>query len=258
VLVRCYHGLGDTLQFARYLPMLRAHAAEVTLWAQPALLPLLRTAEGVDGLLPLHDGTPDVAYDADVEIMELAHVFRTTRHTIPARVPYLRAPRANLVRDGGVHVGVAWSCGGWNAETRTLPCPLLAPLAAIPGVTLHALQRGPAVDEWPPEFGPVSGSDDVLTAAGVMRALDLVLTVDSFPAHLAGALGVPVWTLLHADCDWRWMAAGARSPWYPTMRLFRQPEPGAWEPVIEAVATALRRMVARRRRRARWHDRCRA
>ncbi len=258
VLVRCYHGLGDTLQFVRYAPLLRARAAEVTLWAQPALLPLLHGARGIDRLLPLHDGEPDLAYDADVEIMELPHVFRTTRRTVPGGVPYLRAPRARLARDGGLHVGIAWSCGGWNAETRTIPCPLLAPLAAIPGVTLHALQRGPALAEWPAAFGPVSGSDDVLTAAGVMRALDLVLSVDSFPAHLAGAQGVPVWTLLHADCDWRWMARGTRSPRYPTMRLFRQPAPGAWEPVIAAVAARLRRLAARRARRdrgARGHDR---
>ncbi|HEU4629268.1 MAG TPA: hypothetical protein VFS08_05960, partial [Gemmatimonadaceae bacterium] len=246
VLVRCYHGLGDTIQFVRFLPRLRAQAAEVTLWAQPALLPLLRTARGVDRLLPLHDGTPQVDHDADVEIMELAHVFRVTPRGIPRRVPYLHAPPAPLVRDDGLHVGVVWQSGGWNAERRTIPCRLLAPLAAIPDVTLHALQRGPPLDDWPAAFGPVSGSDDVLAAAGVMRALDLVLTVDSFPAHLAGALGVPVWTLLHAECDWRWMATGRRSPWYPTMRLFRQPTPGAWEPVIAAVAAALRRLARRR------------
>lgn len=246
VLVRCYHGLGDTIQFARFLPLLRAQAAEVTLWAQPALLPLLRGAPGVDRLLPLYDGAPDVAYDVDVEIMELAHVFRATPRTIPARVPYLRAPRAPLERGDGVHVGVVWCMGEWDPR-RALPCELLAPLARVPGVTLHALQRGPALADWPAAFGPVSGHDDVLAAAGVMRALDLVLTIDSMPAHLAGALGVPVWTLLHADCDWRWMASGRRSPWYPTMRLFRQPTPGAWEPVIDAVGVALRQLVAERR-----------
>jgi hypothetical protein len=243
VLVRCYHGLGDTLQFIRYAPLLRAVAAEVIVWAQPTLLPLLRTVRGIDRLLPLHDGAPDVAYDIDVELMELPHAFRTTLDTVPADVPYIHVPPASLPRDGRLTVGVTWSAGDWDRR-RSMPVDLLAPLAAVPGVALHALQRGPALAAWPDAFGPVSGSDDALEAARVMRALDLVISVDSMPAHLAGALGVPVWTLLQHDPDWRWMARGDRSPWYPTMRLFRQPRAGAWELVIDRVAHALAREAA--------------
>jgi hypothetical protein len=246
VLVRCYHGLGDTLQFVRYAPLLREVAAEVVFWAQPALIPLLRTARGIDRLLPLHDGTPEVEYDADVELMELPHVFRTTPETIPAEVPYLHADPAPLPRGRGLAVGLAWRPGDWD-PCRRIPIPLLAPLARIPGVELHVLQRGPALAEAPEGFGIPSGSDDPLQTARVMRALDLVVTADSMPAHLAGALGVPVWTLLHAEADWRWMEGRDDSPWYPTMRLFRQERAGEWEPVIARVAAELARMAEERR-----------
>lgn len=242
VLVRCYHGLGDTLQFIRFAPLLKAVAAEVVVWAQPALLPLLRTARGIDRLLPLHDGVPEVSYDADVEVMELAYVFRVTPATLPAAVPYLHADPAPLPRDGRLAVGIVWQAGDWDGR-RSLAPELLAPLARVPGVALHVLQRGDALRTMPPGLGVVSGSDDVMEAAGVMRALDLVVTVDSMPAHLAGALGVPVWTLLHAEADWRWMRGREDSPWYPTMRLLRQERAGEWEPVVARVAAELEAMA---------------
>ena len=247
VLIRCFHGLGDTIQFIRYAPAVRALAREVTVWAQPALLGLLRGIAGVDRWLPLHDGLADASYDVDVEIMELPHVFRSTLSTLPAQVPYLHVPpvAASPERSGSsrCHVGLAWQAGDWDTA-RSVPLGLLAALGEIPGVTLHALQRGSALAEWRDEFGPVSGSDDVVSAARQMQALDLVISVDSFPAHLAGALARPVWTLLHAAPDWRWMEGRHDSPWYPTMRLFRQKQPGEWEPVIASVAAQLRRLAS--------------
>ena len=247
VLIRCYHGLGDTIQFIRYTPAVRALAREVTVWVQPALLELLRGAAGVDQWLPLHDGLADASYDVDVEIMELPHVFRSTLPTLPAQVPYLHVPPAASPPEiSGVfpyRIGVAWQAGDWDTA-RSIPLRLLATLAEIPGVTLHALQRGNALADWRDEFGPVSGSDDVVTTARVMQALDLVISVDSFPAHLAGALGRPVWTLLHSAPDWRWMEARDDSPWYPTMRLFRQEQPDEWGLVIARVAAQLRRLAS--------------
>jgi hypothetical protein len=244
ILVRCYHGLGDTLQFIRYAPLLQSVAADVLYWVQPALIPLLRTMPGIGTLLPLHDGDADVEYDADVELMELAHVFRSTPETLPAEVPYLHVDPAPREPDGRLHVGLVWKAGDWD-DRRSIPPRLLAPLAEVPGLALHVLQRGSGLEERPAGFGVDSGSDDPLQAARTMRALDLVVTVDSMPAHLAGALGVPVWTLLQAEADWRWMAGRDDSPWYPTMRLFRQRQPGEWEPVIARVAAELENLRGR-------------
>ena len=246
VLVRCYHGLGDTIMFARYAALLKAVAREVVFWAQPALIPLLRTVHGIDDILPLHDGTPAYTYDVDVESMELAHVFRTTVETIPRAIPYVSAEPAWVASDGQLHVGLVWSAGDWHREYRSLPWGLLARLTDVPGLMLHVLQRGPALQECPPGFGVQSGSDDILEAARVIRALDLLLTVDSMPAHLAGALGQPVWTLLAHRADWRWMQDRDDSPWYPTMHLFRQPRAGDWTSVVAAVTRELTRLAAER------------
>lgn len=239
VLIRCYHGLGDTLQFIRYAPRVKAIAAEVVVWAQPELIALLRTMRGIDRLLPLHDGTPEVEYDADVELMELPHVFRTTLSTIPSEVPYLHADAAPLEDDGRLKVGLVWHAGDWDPR-RSIPFALFAPLARHPGITLHILQRGPALAERHDGVGVISSSDDVCELARVLRALDLLISVDTMPAHLAGALGLPVWNLLHTDADWRWMKKRDDSPWYPTMRLFRQERLGDWEPVIAGVMAELR------------------
>lgn len=228
VLVRCYHGLGDTVQFARYLPRLKAIAAEVIVWVQPALIPLLG---GVDRLLPLHDGAPGVEYDAEVEIMELAHVFRT----VPGDVPYLHAPPLPAPPSEGLKVGLVWRAGDWD-ERRSIP---LRFLTSLPDVSLYALQRGAGLAEWREEFGPNVGSDLAEETAGVMQSLDLIISIDSFPAHLAGALGRPTWTLLHSDADWRWMNDREDSPWYPTMRLFRQKRPGDWDSVIAQLTRKL-------------------
>lgn len=243
VLVRCYHGLGDTIQFIRYAPLIKEIAREVMVWAQPALLPLLQTMRGIDRLLPLHDGTPDVEYDVDVESMELPHIFRTTLATIPAEIPYLHVTPAALPRHGRLAVGLVWASGDWDHARRSIPFSLLAPLAAVPGVALYMLQRGPALANYQHGVGILAGSDDVVEAARIMRALDLVISVDTMPAHLAGALGVPVWTLLDTAADWRWMEGREDSPWYPTMRLFRQERPGVWESVIARVVAELERRV---------------
>jgi hypothetical protein len=243
VLVRCYHGLGDTLQFIRYAPLLRAVASEVTVWAQPAVLPLVAGVRGVDRALPLHDGTPDAEYDEDVESMELPHVFRTTMGTLPAEVPYLHADPAPVGRDGNLAVGIAWQAGEWD-ERRSVPFDLLAPLGSLPGVALHVLQHRPTAAGWDGRSGIVPPSDRVYDIARVVQALDLVVTIDSMPAHLAGALGRPVWTLLPYDADWRWMERRDDSPWYPTMRLFRQERRGEWAPVVRRVAAELSRLTA--------------
>jgi hypothetical protein len=202
VLIRCYHGLGDTIMFARFIPLVERIAASVAVWVQPTLIPLLRTMKTGAHFFPLHDGTPEVEYDVDVEIMELAYVFRVTPETIPPP-PYLFVEPAERPRGG---IGVAWRAGEWDPN-RSLSLELFE------GISFVSLDR-----ENP-------DADTPLKTARLMRTLDLVVTADTMTAHLAGALAVPVWTLLPPQPDWRWMDARGDSPWYPTMRLFRYAMP---------------------------------
>lgn len=244
VLVRCYHGLGDTLQFVRLLPLLRRRARRVTVWMQPALLDLLRSAPGADELLPLNDGAPSIDYDVDIELMELPHALRLRPTDIPNEVPYIyvspaaaRIPRLSRppTARAQLRVGLVWCGGGWNPE-RDVPAEVLAKLASAPGAKWFSLQ-------YPPMLAPFDvenlASRALRELAVRMQMLDLVISVDTMNAHLAGALGLPVWTLLPARCDWRWMTERDDSPWYPTMRLFRQRRVGDWRSVVEDVVRNL-------------------
>jgi hypothetical protein len=237
VLIRCYHGLGDTIQFIRFTRLLRPIAREVIVWAPPPLLPLLASVHGIDRLLPLHEGSPDAEYDVDVEVMELPFVFRVTGPTIPRDIPYLKVPPAPL-DSGSPRIGLAWRCGDWEHH-RSMPFETLKPALELTGLTWYSLQQGRRAYETHPNLIDVSGGD-LYDAATRVAAFDLMITIDSMPAHLAGALGVPVWTLLLKDADWRWMEERTDSPWYPTMRLFRQQRDGDWAGVMERVVEALR------------------
>jgi hypothetical protein len=246
VLVRCYHGLGDTIQFVRLLAPLRELAAEVILWAQPSLLSLLATVEGVDRLLPLHDGAPDVPYDVDIELMELPHILRLSAETIPANIPYIYVPEVRarepeeLPHEArSLRVGLAWRSGEWDSA-RSIPGSLINRFAAVPNTNWYSLQYNARC----PIDAEQMACKDIRAMAERMMQLDLVISPDTMTAHLAGALGLPVWLLLQHECDWRWMshsaiAEGGRSPWYPTMQLFRQPSPGDWDRLIEQVLSAL-------------------
>lgn len=238
VLLRCYHGLGDTLQFIRYAPLLKAISAQVIVWTQPSLIPLLQSVRGIDRLLPLHDGEPEVEYDVDLELNELPHLFRTTLTSIPADVPYIFVEPASLPRSGPLRVGLIWQSGDWD-NRRSIPFSDVKRLGHVPGIDWHILQREAARAGWDGTFGSISGGDNPLDDARIMRELDLVVSVDTMTAHLAGALGVPTWTLLPREADWRWMLDRVDTPWYPTMRLFRQREKGNWDDVIDNVAEQL-------------------
>jgi hypothetical protein len=210
--------------------LLREIAAQVNVSAPDRLLPLLRQGAGIEDLTPL-DHEPDrLTYDGDVELMELPHVFRTTLETIPANVPYLQVEPAALSRETRLAVGLVWQAGNWD-DRRSIPFPALRPLLRLRDITFHVMQREPVQAGWTGE-GALSGGVEILEDAKLLRALDLLITVDTMPAHLAGALGVPVWTLLCAEADWRWLEKREDSPWYPTMRLFRQKTAGDWDGVI--------------------------
>lgn len=239
VLVRCYHGLGDTIQFIRYAALLKRVAAQVIVWVQPSLIPLLRCVEGIDQLLPLHDGVPEVDYDVDVELNELPYVFRATIDNIPAGVPYVHiAPALLPCANEKMRVGLIWQSGDWDAS-RSIPFPLLQPLSRLRGIEWHILQHEARSAGWNSDFGVLSGGDNPLADARIIRALDLVISVDTMTAHLAGALGQHTWTLLPFKADWRWMNDREDSPWYPTMRLFRQKREGDWDGVIDELTTSI-------------------
>lgn len=244
VLVRCYHGLGDTIQFIRYIPKLKQIAKEVIVWAQEQLLELLKGIPGIDLLLPLHDGAPEVSYDVDLEVMELPFIFRTTLNTIPCKIPYLHVQPLSLSDENKFNVGLVWQSGNWN-QSRCIPFEALAPLAALKNVNLYILQANAEEAGWKEGFGIHPGAFDLYNYAKVIRGLDLMISADSMPAHLAGAMNVPVWTILHDQADWRWMNERTDSPWYPSMKLFRQQEQGNWTKVIEEVKEELQNLADR-------------
>ena len=251
-LVRCYHGLGDTVQFARYLPKLRERAARVTLEVQPDLAGLLGAMPGLDQVVPFQLDAPLPPEPCTLETMELAHVLRLP----PPSAPYLAAP-GTPSHTRPLRVGLCWQAGGWD-PARSVPLALLAPLARLPGVVLVSLQRGPAAEEAlapdaPPFLNPRDRSLDAAETARLIAGLHVVVTVDTVVAHLAGAMGRPGWVLLRRDADWRWPQTADAAPWYPSLRLARQDEEGDWTDPVADVTDAVAAQVSRlaRVRRAR-------
>ena len=256
-------GFGDTLQFARYLPHLAARGARVVAHVPAELARLIATLDGVAAVLTPPAALP--AYDWHCPFFSLPRAFATTLATIPADIPYLRADPALLAAwaphlpDGGLRVGLVWAgqARPWLPGFATLDAnrstslATLAPLGAVPGIVLVALQTGaPAAEAraLPPGMilaDPMGGVRDFADTAAIVAQLDVVVTVDTAVAHLAGALGRPVFLLDRYDSCWRWLAGRDDSPWYPSLRIFRQPRMGEWAPVVEQVAAALAVLAAR-------------
>lgn len=238
VLIRCYHGLGDTLQFIRYAELVKEIASEVIVWAQPELLQLLQSVKGIDKLLPLHNGSPEVNFDVDVEIMELPHIFRTILSSIPIRIPYLRA-EPMLLPGSALKVGLVWQAGNWD-QSRNVPFSVLKPLFEIPDIDFFILQANAESAGWERGYGIYRGDFNLNAYASFVKGLDFLISVDSMPAHLAGALNVPVWLMIQEHADWRWMENREDSPWYPSMKLFRQQKQGDWQGVADKITKNLR------------------
>jgi hypothetical protein len=250
VLIRCLHGLGDTIQFIRYARLIRERARSLTIEAQPAMKRLIEESRLADHVITWGEAEPP--WDQQIEVVELPRAFRTVQSTIPRRVPYLHVDAAAIpAYDGArpLRVGIVWSASRYN-PARSMTLDQLNPLWEAPDVEFFSLQAGDErsqLERCPARVQDLfDGSMCLLEAAGKLKRLDLLITVDTMMAHLAGALARPVWTLLPFHCDWRWMVQRQDSPWYPTMRLFRQPKPEAWGPVIEEVAGALEELTARR------------
>jgi tetratricopeptide (TPR) repeat protein len=261
ILVHAEQGSGDSLHFCRYLPLLAARAT-VILGVPWPLTRLLGGLEGVSQIVVTGGKLPP--FDAWIPMMSLPLAFRTTLETIPAGVPYLHADpeqesvwRRRLAALPGRKIGLVWAGAPRPGEPRStavdrrrsMALQHFAPLAGIPGLCFVSLQKGEpgAQTKTPPDGLVLHDWTDELNnfadTAALIEALDLVISVDTSVAHLAGAMGKPVWILNRYDHCWRWLRNRTDSPWYPTARLFRQPTPGDWASVIDDVAKALRQAV---------------
>jgi len=249
-------GLGDTLQFIRYVPLVHERVGRVVVECQPSLVPLLARIKEIDQLIPR--GSPLPPCDAQAPLLTVASIVGTDLHTIPRNVPYLTADpqrearwREVLQQHPEFRVGVVWRGNPRHRldKLRSFDALHLTALAAVPGVRLFSLQKGvgsgdvakiaqrvPIVD-----LGPQI--QDFEDTAAVLKNLDLLVCCDSAPAHLAGAMGLPVWMPLQYSPDWRWLLDREDTPWYPTMRLFRQAESDRWQPVFDRVAEELQALV---------------
>jgi tetratricopeptide (TPR) repeat protein len=257
-------GLGDTLQFCRYAAMAARAGAQVILEVERTLVRVISSLQGVSRVIAEDDAVPD--HDLRCPIMSLPLAFGTTIETIPAEIPYLHADPADAAfwRDRlqhikGRRIGLVWAGSsriGLGAgvvaadRRRSIALARLAPVTAVSGCAFFSLQLGPPAEQV--KHVPCSMAlhdhtaelSDFAATAALVENLDLVISVDTSTAHLAGAMGKPVWLLNRFDTCWRWFLERDDSPWYPTMRIFRQPQPGDWDSVIHSVAAALRKFVA--------------
>ena len=245
-------GLGDVIQFARYAPLVAQCGAEVVLCCPPALVGLLRRLSDITRVVP--DDQPCPRTDWACPLMDVPAVWGTDLDSIPADCPYLPTVRDHvslLHRTGQFRIGIVWAGNPANELDHLRSCRLdyFAPLFELPGTEFVSFQVGPRVRELQAGWrGLVHDPGDLLidleATADALMEVDLVITVDTMLAHLAGALGRPVWTLLAFAPDWRWMLGRADTPWYPTMRLFRQPKPNDWAGVFREVRRELEALLA--------------
>jgi tetratricopeptide (TPR) repeat protein len=247
-------GFGDSIQFARFIPILSARGAKTILVTHPELKRLLKTVPCLDEIISQPQELPH--FDVQCPLMSLPYRLGTTLETIPVSIPYVFADPAlverwqmRLPRDGRKKIGLCW----WGNVThsddqrRSFSLEAMAPLAEVPDAWFCSLQKGPAarqaaapppglqIADWTSELS------DFAETAALVANLDLVIACDTAVAHLAGAMGKPVWLILPHVADWRWMVKREDSPWYPTMRIFRQAKAGDWTGVFEEVAKALKK-----------------
>jgi tetratricopeptide (TPR) repeat protein len=260
ILVHAEQGLGDTLQFARYLPLLAARKAAVTFACQAALIPILRSLAGNIRIVARPHA--DERFDFQAALLSLPGRFGTGQSNVPNKVPYLAIEDAAVacwrerIKGRGLAVGISWQ---GNPEfvgdrERSIPLQEFAPLADISALRLISLQKGAGADQItkvpfasriaapldPQDVGP----EAIIDTAAVMMSCDLIVTSCTMTAHLAGALARPVLVALRHIPDWRWLLAGDESAWYPTARLFRQPRPRDWQDVFARIAAEVRARVA--------------
>jgi FKBP-type peptidyl-prolyl cis-trans isomerase 2 len=257
ILLHAEQGFGDTLHFIRYAPLVAERGAKVVVECQKELVSLLRNIEGVSQVIAHGEQLPD--FDFHCPLLSLPFVFSTGLDTIPAQIPYVSAEpdlvqkwRNRIKADkSAIKIGLVWAGSPKLKFGHSRSCPIetFSALAQRNDITFYSLQKGEAEEQAknPPEgIKLIDTSDEIhdfSDTAAIIANLDLVISVDTASAHLAGALGKPVWVLLPFVPDWRWMKDREDSPWYPTMRLFRQPSAGDWESVIGLVKNAFDEFV---------------
>lgn len=250
LLVHFEQGFGDTLMFVRYLPLVKARGGRVVLLVQPQFAYLMTTLAGVDEVVGL--GQPVPPFDLQVSLFSMPALFGTDLDSVPADIPYLGIPKSVPNRwgiaetlaatEGRLRVGLVWGGNPRHPRDaqRSIPGALLNPLGVLPGVAWHSFQLGrgdapqlPAMLDLSPWLQTFSDT------AYALSGMDLAITVDTAFAHLAGALGVPTLLLLAHAPDFRWMLAREDTPWYPSLRLYRQPRPGDWKAVVDRLMVDL-------------------
>jgi hypothetical protein len=255
ILLYAEQGMGDAVQFVRYVPLVQATGAMVAIECHAELVPLFSTLDGVSEVYAR--GELNSPFDVACPLLSLPSMFGTTVDTLPSHVPYLRPDpaRASVWRKrlellaGRKRVGLVWAGNPahTNDRKRSIPPDELAVLAGVPGMQFISLQKG-ASDETKEAVGRVlpildwaDGLQDFADTAALISELDLVITIDTAVAHVAGALNRPVWMMVPYTPDWRWFLGRTDSPWYPSLRIFRQPVRGAWQEVVKALCVDLRK-----------------
>jgi len=255
ILLYAEQGFGDTIHFVRYVSMVAEKGLRVILGCQKELKTLLESVEGLSQVIAF--GEPSPMFDIRCPLLSLPGIFKTSIANMPSEVPYV-FPGDEIVRRWWgrisghrkeLNIGISWSGspGHVNDRNRSLPLEMLIPLTILNGIAFYSLQKelaGPNDMELMKKMNVIDYTEDIhdfSDTAGIIMNLDLVISVDTAVVHLAGALGRTVWTLLPFSPDWRWLLDREDTPWYPTMRLFRQPSPGDWASVINKVIHELKK-----------------
>ena len=256
VILRSLHGFGDAVQMFRFLPRLQSLVSHLVVEVPPRLLELAPCFDGMGEVITWGEQAPaeSPAWDVQVEVMELPYLLRVSTDELLPRQGYLRLPakiRAGvstiLGKKREPRVGVVWTAGHWN-PSRSIPAAIMSTLAAISGVEFWSLEHhvNGTVPVVPSKTWRDAGEcgDGILPLAATIEQMDLVITVDTLAAHLAGVLGVPCWLLLQHRADWRWMSERTDSPWYPSLQIYRQPRPGDWAGLLQGGAADLGRWAS--------------